>query len=208
MRARRLFLLLPLLISLGQAHAADLERGGQVYKLCAACHGENGQGNRELNAPAIAGIPSWYIESQLRKFKGGLRGYHADDVAALQMRPMARAVTTDDDLAAVAAYSAAMTPARPAPTVEGDPARGKVLYAPCFACHGGADGKGNKLLKSPSLIHQHDWYIVSQLKKFRDGLRGTHKDDATGAQMRAMLAALPDEQALNDVAAYIGTLGR
>jgi cytochrome c oxidase subunit 2 len=191
-----------------QLYAEDLERGKQIYKLCAACHGEDGQGNQERSSPAIAGLPAWYSVAQLLKFKLGLRGYRVEDTSGLQMRPMARALTTEEDLKAVAAYTAAMKPVPTAATVEGDPARGKILYATCAACHGGPDGKGNQTLKSPSLIYENDWYIVSQLRKFRDGLRGTHKNDATGAQMRALTAMLPDDQALNDVAVYIRALGK
>jgi cytochrome c oxidase subunit 2 len=55
-------------------------------------------------------------------------------------------------------------------------------------------------------LHQLDWYLVSQLKKYRDGLRGAHKDDIGGAPMRAMTMLLQDEQSLNDLAAYVRSL--
>ncbi|HXG22273.1 MAG TPA: c-type cytochrome [Methylomirabilota bacterium] len=189
------------------ASAEDLARGKQLYKLCSACHGENGQGNSLHNAPVIAGLAPWYIEAQLYKFRSGQRGYHADDVAGLQMRPMARALKSDEDLKSVAAYVAGLPPAQPGATLQGDAAHGKELYATCIACHG-QDGKGNDAVKSPGLIHQADWYFVAQLKKFRDGLRGARNDDPTGAQMRAMTVMLQDEQSLTDLAAYVGTLGR
>jgi cytochrome c oxidase subunit 2 len=189
------------------ASAEDIARGKQIYKLCSACHGENGQGNPVHSAPAIAGLALWYIEAQLQKFQNGQRGYHADDVTGLQMRPMARALRSDEDVKSVAAYVAGLAPVQPGVTVQGDPTRGKDVYATCSACHG-PDGKGNDAVKSPGLIHQADWYIVAQLKKFRDGLRGAGKDDPTGAQMRAMTIMLQDEQSLHDVAAYVGTLGK
>ena len=187
--------------------ADDLERGKQLYTLCAVCHGETGQGNQQRNAPAIAGLESWYLEAQLHKFRDGLRGYHADDTTALQMRPMARTLQTNDDVRAVAVYIASLPPAAPVSTVVGDQERGKNLYTTCSACHG-PDGKGNEAVKSPGLRHQGDWYLVSQLKKFRAGLRGAQKDDAPGAQMRAMTVMLQDDQALNDIAAYVLTLGK
>jgi cytochrome c oxidase subunit 2 len=196
---------LALLFSLASANAQDLVRGQQIYKLCSACHGENGQGNQSHSAPAIAGMAPWYIELQLQKFQAGLRGYHAEDLTGLQMRPMARALKSDEDLKSVATYVSQLTPTQPTMTLVGDAARGKDLYGTCSACHG-LDGKGNEAIKAPSLLHQLDWYLVSQLKKYRDGLRGAHKDDVGGAPMRAMTMLLQDEQSLNDIAAYVLSL--
>ena len=195
----------PALSNWATAHANDLTCGKQIYKLCAACHEANGHGNQQRNAPALAGLGSWYVEAQLRKFRDGQRGYHADDVAALQMRPMARALRTDDDVRAVATYVATLAPAAPVATMAGDSERGKNLYSTCSACHG-QDGKGNADVQSPGLLHQADWYMVAQLKKFRSGLRGAHKDDASGMQMRAMTMMLQDDQALHDIAAYVLSL--
>jgi cytochrome c oxidase subunit 2 len=190
-----------------QANAGDLTRGKQLYALCGVCHGDNGQGNQQLNAPAIAGLETWYVETQLHNFRTGLRGYHAADAAALQMRPMARTLQSDDDVKAVAAYLASLPSTTASPTVNGDLERGKNLYTTCSACHG-QEGKGNAEVKSPGLTSQGDWYVVSQLKKFRAGQRGAHKDDAPGMQMRAMTMMLQDDQALNDIAAYVASLGK
>jgi cytochrome c oxidase subunit 2 len=147
----------------------------------------------------------WYIELQLQKFQAGLRGYHAEDLTGLQMRPMARALKSDEDLKSIAAYVSRLAPTQPTLTLTGDAAHGKELYGTCSACHG-SDGKGNEAIKAPSLLHQLDWYLVSQLKKYRDGLRGAHKDDIGGAPMRAMTMLLQDEQSLNDLAAYVRSL--
>lgn len=193
------------LLSLSSVGAQDLARGQQIYRLCSACHGEQGQGNQMYSAPAIAGLAPWYIELQLQKFQTGLRGYHADDVAGLQMRPMARALKSDEDLKSIAAYVNNLIPIQPTTTLAGDAARGKDLYGTCSACHG-LDGKGNEAIKAPSLLHQLDWYVVTQLKKYRAGLRGAHKDDIGGAPMRAMTMLLQDEQSLNDIAAYVLSL--
>ena len=35
---------------------------------CAQCHGADGRGNESISAPAIAGLPDWYIERQLNYF--------------------------------------------------------------------------------------------------------------------------------------------
>lgn len=100
----------------------------------------------------------------------------------------------------------ASLPSRAQPkTIEADAAAGKASYGTCLACHG-PDGKGNEALKAPPIAGQHDWYLVSQLKKFRAGIRGTNPKDVTGAQMRPMSLTLADEQAVKNVVAHIGTL--
>jgi cytochrome c553 len=48
--------------------------------------------------------------------------------------------------------------------------------------------------------------VIRQLKSFKSGERGSDKRDPTGQQMRAIAATIPDEQAMRDLAAYIGSL--
>ena len=87
----------------------------------------------------------------------------------------------------------------------GDAARGKTLFTPCSACHG-PDGAGKEQVKAPPLNHASDWYLLAQLKKFKEGIRGGTPADIEGAQMRPMATALTDEQAMKDVVAHIATL--
>ena len=88
----------------------------------------------------------------------------------------------------------------------GDPERGKSLYATCGACHG-QQAEGMQALNAPALSGLEPWYIVRQLKNFKNGIRGTNPKDTYGMQMAPMAQILPDEQAMEDVAAYIQTLG-
>jgi len=183
--------------------AADDARGRTLFNFCAQCHGSEGAGNPAIEAPSIAGLPAWYVDAQLKKFKSGGRGYHADDAGGLRMRPMATWLKTDADIAAVAAYVAALPASRPEPTLAGgDAARGEALYATCTACHG-ADAAGNEQLFSPPLRHASDWYLLAQLRKFQSGIRGANPADTTGALMRPFSLTLADEQAMRDVVAYI-----
>ncbi|MDQ8185361.1 c-type cytochrome [Pelagicoccus sp. SDUM812002] len=189
------------------SHAQD-ERGKQLYVNCVACHQADGSGMKLLNAPAIAGLSEKYVAAQLGKFKAGHRGGDAKDASGLQMRPMASLLASEADVAAVSKYIASL-PSKPiASTIEGgDPEKGKALYMTCQACHG-ADGAGNDLLNAPTLLNQHDWYLVAQLHKFKDGIRGSNPQDTTGAQMRPMAMMLADEQAMKDVVAYIQSLSK
>ena len=45
------------------------------------------------------------------------------------------------------------------------------------------------------------------LQNFKTGVRGTHKSDIYGAQMAPMAMILVDDTAVNNVTAYISTLG-
>ena len=88
----------------------------------------------------------------------------------------------------------------------GDAARGQTLYAVCGACHG-ANGEGLEALGSPALAGQEEWYLIRQLQNFKSGIRGSDPRDIFGMQMAPMAMILPTDQAMEDVAAYISTLG-
>lgn len=199
---------LALTCALSACHPADARKpftGQELYASCTSCHGPDGQGNPSIAAPAIAGMPAWYLEAQFVKFRTGVRGAHPDDIEGLRMRPMTRQMLNDAEIKAVVGYVAQL-PARVQPkSLEADAAAGAASYATCTACHG-ADGKGNEALKAPPIAGQYDWYLVSQLKKFRAGIRGTNPNDITGAQMRPMALTLADEQAVKNVVAHVGTL--
>jgi cytochrome c553 len=97
--------------------------------------------------------------------------------------------------------------AAPGGRADDDPKRGRELYAGCAACHG-AEGEGNRSLAAPRLTHLAPVYVVAQLQKFKEGIRGGGSDASAGArQMAAMAATLADDQAMYDTAAYIATLG-
>ena len=87
----------------------------------------------------------------------------------------------------------------------GDPVRGKSLYATCGACHG-QQAEGISAVKAPALRGLQTWYIIRQLQNFKQGIRGSNPKDTYGMQMAPIVQLLPDEQAMEDVAAYIQTL--
>lgn len=189
----------------------DAERGRLVFATCTPCHGATGRGNVDVKAPAIAGLPVWYVGAQLEKFRGRARGNHPDDAEGLRMAPMSRSLRVEEsgrnDVADVAAYVASLPREANEGHVEGgDAEAGKRLYTTCIACHG-PDGGGSQPVNGPPLKKQDDWYLVEQIHKFRAGIRGGDPArDPTGAIMRAMSGTLPDEQAIKDVVAYIRTL--
>ncbi len=190
------------------ATAQDLARGELLFDNCSQCHGETGQGNQLFGAPNIAGLDTWYVQSQLEKFRSGTRGAHPDDVEGLRMRPMSRVLKNQEDIQSVAAYVASLPSTAPAASLTGgDPAKGGQLYQQlCTSCHG-AKAEGIEATKGPAL-HTDDWYQLAQLQKFRAGVRGTNPQDPFGMMMRNFAVTLADEQAMKDVIAYITTLSQ
>lgn len=85
-------------------------------------------------------------------------------------------------------------------------ATGQQTFAVCAACHG-ARGEGNAALGAPAIAGQHVTYLRRQLGNFKTGLRGTHKNDTFGAQMRAgAQSVLQDDKAIAAVATYVASL--
>jgi cytochrome c553 len=189
--------------SLGSTSAAA--RGQELFQNCAPCHQPDGSGNSEVGAPNIAGMKAWYVQEELEKFRTGARGMHFSDVEGMRMRPMAVSLVSEDDVKLVAQYVETMPPVRHPQSLPGDAQAGAALFATCAACHGD-NGVGNKDLKAPSLAGVDDWYLATELRKYRAGVRGVSPLDREGRLMRPMARTLADEDAMRNVIAYIETL--
>ncbi len=189
------------------AQAIDHSKGKSIFSAqCASCHGANAEGLLALNAPALAGQETWYVQRQLRHFKSGVRGADAAHVPGTQMATIAKTLTSDSDIAAVADYLASLPIHKSGITLKGDTLNGKAQFnTVCTACHGNL-ANGNKALNSPRLSGLNDWYIAAQMEQFIHGSRGTHALDTFGQQMRPMAMTVSDTQSVLDIAAYITTL--
>lgn len=194
-------------LATAQAAAGDAAAGKLMYtKVCVTCHGALAQGNKALSAPALAQQEPWYLVAQLLKFKSGARGSHPKDTQGALMRPMAAQLTDATAIANVVAYIKTLKATPQLAALKGDLVAGKATFTKvCAACHGPA-AKGMLALKAPALAGQADWYMVTQLQKFRAGIRGADPRDVTGAQMRGMAASLPNDLAVTNVVTYIASL--
>lgn len=192
------------LFAAGTAAANDA-RAKSLYKVCAPCHGDQAEGNEVLAAPAIAGMPEWYINNQLDKFRSGVRGKHPKDLAGMRMRPLSRTLNTEEDVRMVAGYVAGLKKVDVKRTIHGNVVKGETAFAVCSSCHG-ADGAGNKDLNAPPLRGLNDWYLLTQLKNFKAKIRaGDPAVDPIGAGM-APMAAMLDEEGMKDIVTYINAL--
>ncbi len=160
---------------------------------CGRCHGVDGAGNADIDAPRIAGQSWFYLAKQLADFAAGVRPSEV-------MEPVARALTPDQRLAA-AAYFASLhdTPWPPQPPVDdplllqaggalsgiGAPERG---VRACIVCHADA-GKG--LPPSfPYLAGQHVGYLEREMLLWKEGRR---RNDPLGVMAEIARAMTVDE---------------
>ena len=192
--------------------ADDLKRGKYLFQNCTACHGTKAEGNQLAKAPAIAGMPTWYLLSQLNNFKDGIRGGHPDDVDGLRMRPMMMTLRTPQDIRDVSAYINSLPKTDTKSTLKGgDAEKGKMTYMNCMGCHG-MKGEGMYTeggIMAPPLTISNDWYYETSFIKFIKKIRGGDPRDTNGLTMSGFVSnpALNfDKQTILDVMAYLHTL--
>ena len=112
----------------GGAPADQVSRGSAVYAMsCASCHGQAGAGGRAValaNSRRVQAMPGPEIENVIRSgTPGGMPPFPA---------------LGGDDLRAVAAYVASLSPPDSGPRVAGDPAAGEAFFfgrGQCSSCH-------------------------------------------------------------------------
>jgi cytochrome c oxidase subunit 2 len=187
------------------APAGDAAAGQALYAVCSACHGAQGEGNPQMNAPKLSGQAGWYLEQQLKNFKLGVRGANEKDQYGKQMAGMAATLPDTAAIKNVVAYISSLPDSHPQQTVSGDPAKGREHYETCVYCHG-SGGQGVWSTNAPRLSQMSDWYMKRQLQNFRQGVRGSHPQDFAGAQMASMAKSLTDDQAIDDVVKHIDSL--
>lgn len=177
--------------------ATSAHSGAELFHNCQLCHS-----TREMQrGPILEGLPAWYVEDQLRKFRDGQRGRNEANKSELLMGAGGSILQDDGEIRRVAAHIAAQPPARHLLTVRGDALRGRRLYEPCAVCHG-AQAEGKPEVKGPPLNTLEDWYQLEQLRKFKHGLRGTHPQDIEGQLMRAVMAEVQEED-FKDIIRYL-----
>lgn len=175
------------------AHAADNELAGKV---CAACHGANGQ-SISPTFPRLAGQSAEYLDVQIKAFRDKTR---ADPHARAYMWGMA-AQLSDDTIAGLAAHYAGLPPAAGSPADPAEVAKGRQIFMEgidaeqvpaCHACHGEkAEGIG----AVPRLAGQHRRYLERQLEAYASTLRANeimhdNSKNLTAAEISAVAAFL------------------
>lgn len=183
----------------------DAAKGQEIVgKVCAACHGADGNSPLPVN-PSLAGQHPEYLYRQLGNFKpqGGKPAERGNAIMAGQV-----ATLSDDDMKNVSVFYAAQTPR---PRAARDPElvkQGQLIYrggiaakglAACASCHS-PNGVGLPA-QFPRVAGQHAEYTAAQLKAFRSGER---KNDPN-SMMRTVAGKLSDRD-IAAVSEYIAGL--
>ena len=195
------------LLAVIDAQAADQQPGKALYSSCIACHGANAEGNPAMQGPSLTGQPREYLVRQLTNFIAGIRGADSNDVLGAQMRAMALAISSEKGseqaVEDIASYISTLPVTGPTTRVSGDLRNGNNLYhGNCGTCHGGK-AQGNPQLNAPRLAGLEGDYLIRQYNNFSSGLRGSHKDDRYGRQMKFIANSAVSEKDLRDIVAFI-----
>lgn len=197
-----------------QAEAPAGDTGKEINGVCAACHGEYGQGGKRGEYPRIAGQRAAYLKDQLKSFRARKRinlpmyPYTQErelsdaDIEAVSEYLAAIELPTkwpefkdsDDALTRLAATEKVMI----IPRAEGDLQNGKTLYQKeCAACHA-KDGRGRG--KFPMLIGQYTNYLMKQAEAYIKGER-PHDEEGTVGILNRLKA-----QDIRDILAYLTSI--
>ena len=185
--------------------AANADAAAIATKVCAACHGTDGNSSIPAN-PNLAGQHASYLLKQLNNFKASADGKPALRQNAI-MNGMAAPLSADE-MKALAQYFSKQTLKPAVAKDEKLATEGRALWRAgdmkkgipaCAGCHGVA-GAGLPA-QYPALAGQHQDYLISQLKQFRDGTRA---NDPEG-MMRTIAAKMTDQQ-MSAVAEYAAGL--
>jgi len=181
---------------------ANIENGAELYKKCALCHGQFGQGIIGGLYPRLAGMPEHYILSQMKKYVDGSR---ADDFSISMLEVGGMKEMTAQQSKDLAAFIAAIdldkhyTLNITAPAA-GDAKKGKKLFkGDCKSCHG-KEAQGKVRKDSPPLAGQYPEYLLRETNFFRAKHRH-HDNDPEDETFDAY-----SKEELNDIFAYIATI--
>jgi cytochrome c553 len=182
--------------------SSDGQMATLYQNICASCHGDRGEGKVELKAPSIASLPDWYVRGQLKNFRTDRRGAHEKDLEGQMMRAVSK-VLTEAQVKAMATHVAGMPRVTPAATIVADITAGRELYSErCMECHR-YNAEGELFFSSPPLVGLQDWYLASQIRKYKEGIRGVHPEDVNGQKMVFSSGFVEGEDVLHSLVAYL-----
>ncbi|MFZ6046780.1 c-type cytochrome [Pseudomonas sp. CR3202] len=184
---------------------AEPAPGAAQLQTCAACHGDQGQGNPVLGAPRLAGQQADYLLQQLLGFKAGRRGYDMRDNHGAQMRAVVASLDEAEFAPLAMHYAGQDLGLGRVPTVA-DASGMSAYQGTCAACHG-PDGGGYSLLKTPNLRILDAAYLERQLSHYAQGVRGADAHaDLHGIWMRGISLQVGGAAERKAIVDYIGTL--
>lgn len=188
---------------------------GDTVPACMTCHGETGMGDDAMGTPRLAGQGYAFVVKQLKDFATGKRedttmyimNANAEALTDAEMRDLAAYVNGLDYLSLAVSDMALMKDLEIPVGVRylgkglaqhGAPDRG---IPACHSCHG-YNGRGAAPLY-PVIGGQRYPYLVSQLKKWRDGSRANDPM----SQMQVVARKMTDDD-IHNVSAFLNSAPR
>ncbi|MBQ4832975.1 c-type cytochrome [Pseudoalteromonas sp. MMG010] len=193
-----------MLMSAANMALANEAHTPQGLEYCTVCHGSQLKGNQNIGAPRLTSLPAWYLSRQLNNFQQGVRGSHPKDTTGGEMMSMV-STFSDEQIAEIVSWIVSTESTKPAVSLSADAHKGEQLYKTCAACHG-VNAQGNEAMGAPNISGLNDWYILTQLNHFRDGIRGGDAEDIYGQQMKAASAIVTTKEEAESLAVYITQL--
>jgi len=145
----------------------DLDRGAELFRDCAVCHGASGGGSEDGDVPRIAGQHFNVLVRQLVDYRHETRW-------DIRMEHYAgrRLLSNPQAIADVAGYASQLDDQAAPGVGDGQQVRhGASVYAQrCAQCHGSA-GQGEAKELVPRLAGQHYEYLLRQMYDAVDGRR-------------------------------------
>ncbi|MEP7243759.1 MAG: c-type cytochrome [Gammaproteobacteria bacterium] len=145
----------------------NLERGAELFRQCAACHGPSGNGSEQGDVPRIAGQHFNVLVRQIVDYRHDTRwDIRMEHYAGRNVLGDAQAI------ADVAEYVSRLARDRPRNVGDGKLVEhGAEIYAKrCAGCHG-PQGEGDDPGSIPRLAGQHYEYVLRQMYDAVDGRR-------------------------------------
>ncbi|MGC1387695.1 MAG: c-type cytochrome [Steroidobacteraceae bacterium] len=185
------------MIGTARGESPTQSEGSRLYRPCVVCHQPNAWGSPDGAIPSLARQQERYLQRQLAAFRSGAR---VD--TAMQIVTAHPSVSSQDDIAALAHYLAALEPNPNPVTGSGKHLRvGQELYTHiCAECHGVA-GQGEAGNRVPRIAGQNYPYLTRQIEAAAALHKGLAPPEMTSA-LRSMRP--PEKDALAD---YISRLG-
>lgn len=167
-------------LAAAMAAKPDPVSGEELYRTCAACHGEDGGGVPDGSIPAISGQPTAVLMRQLV----GFRSEQRSDIRMEHFADRSH-LASAQQLADVASWIAALRRTTPAGIGDGAglAAGSRAFLRSCQGCHG-ALGRASADGALPALAGQHAGYLERQLRDAAAGRRpnmnATHRAPMRG----------------------------
>lgn len=176
----------------------DLERGKQLHRQCALCHGQFSQGILGGKYPRMAGMPEYYLLRMIERYKDGTLEYPAMTVVG-GLRNLSQE-DTESLVAYISMIDLGSVAPLTIPTAPGDVEEGEETYKnDCRTCHG-RKGEGVSRKESPPLRGQYTEYLARQIEMFKRKQREHALDPEDES-----FADYSDEE-IQNILAYISTL--